>query len=181
MTQFETATFPSSRLCTKSPKLTPSLAALAAPPFQGGERFVDLEQFFVPLAKGDGREAAGGRSQTLLKSTFCAKPTSTSSPKTNACPDEHRSSRYMVIGATKSTASIPELSQGRCCFRRASMMRFLLVRIGQLEQRGFAIGFAKERESDGQIVCGEAGRHGDRSGVHQEGVQDRNAFVIHVG
>ena len=42
--------------------------------FQWEKGFVGLEQFIVPLAKGDGREAAAGRSQVLLKLTSCAKP-----------------------------------------------------------------------------------------------------------
>jgi hypothetical protein len=45
----------------------------AALPLYQGESGVFCG-FTVPLGKGDSREAAGGRSHAMPKSTFCAKP-----------------------------------------------------------------------------------------------------------
>ena len=41
-------------------------------------------------------------------------------------------------------------------------MRCLFVSVRELEQGRFAEGFSKERDTDGQIVAGEAGRYGHR-------------------
>ena len=61
------------------------------------------------------------------------------------------------------------------------MMRRLFVGVGELEQRGFAVGWSKERDADGQIVAGKARRDGHRRGIHQKRVQRGNALVVHVG
>jgi hypothetical protein len=44
-------------------------------------------------------------------------------------------------------------------FRGDAMMGRLLIGVSELEKSGFAVGFAEERDADGQIVTGEPGRN----------------------
>src|SRR5206468_1633900 len=71
--------------------------------------------------------------------------------------------------------------QSRRRFRRHSMMRRLLIRVGKFEQGGFAIGRTQKGDAHGQIVAGEARWDSHRSGKHQKRIQRGDALIVKEG
>src|SRR5712671_7817215 len=68
------------------------------------------------------------------------------------------------------------LRQWRRGLGRHPVARCLLIRIGELEQYRLAIGPAKKRYADRQVVDGKSGRHCHRSRVDEECIPARHSL-----